>query len=71
MSWLAPLLKLITWLGQTLFAWKAGKDDERADNAEKTIEVIERVTAPVGNDERERLWAENAAKFGGRVRGDP
>ncbi len=70
-AWLGPLLKLLTWIGQALLIWKAGKDDERADNAEKTIETIDRVAAPVSDDERERLWAQNVAKFGGRVRNDP
>lgn len=71
MTWLGPLLKLLTWLGQTLFAWKAGKDNERANNAEQTIETVERVTAPISDDERERLWSQNVAKFGRGVRGDP
>lgn len=63
MAWLGPLLKLLSWLGQALFAWKAGKDDERADTAKKTVEHIRDVTAPVSNDERERMWNENVAKF--------
>ena len=71
MAWLGPILKLLSWLGQAIFAWKAGKDDERADTAEKTVETIDRVTAPVSDDERERLWSRNVAKFGGRVRDDP
>lgn len=71
MAWLGPLLKLLSWLGQALFAWKAGRDNVRADTAEKTVETIDRVAAPVSDDERERLWSQNAAKFGGRVRDDP
>jgi len=63
MAWLGPLLKLLSWLGQALFAWKAGRDNVRADTAEKTVEHIRDVTAPVSNDERERMWAENVAKF--------
>ena len=71
MAWLGPLLKLLSWLGQALFAWKAGRDNVRADTAEKAVETIDRVTAPVTDDGRERLWSQNVAKFGGRVRDDP
>lgn len=70
LAWLGPLLKLLSWLGQALFAWKAGRDNVRADTAEKTVETIDRVTAPISNAERDELWARNSAKYG-PVQRDP
>ena len=64
-------VNILTKIGLAFLIRKGGRDDERADTAEKTVETIERVTAPVSIDERERLWSENAAKFGGGVRRDP
>lgn len=55
MGWVKLVLGILGKLLPLLMAWKAGKDDERADTAEKTVETIDRVTAPVSDDERERV----------------
>lgn len=55
MAWLGPLLKFLSWLGQALFAWKAGKDNERAKNAENTVEQITEANAPASDADVERV----------------
>lgn len=70
MSWLIGLAVTgLSFLALYLFGRRAGKDAVKAKAAEKTIETINAVNRPVASDERERLWAENSAKFG--VRDDP
>lgn len=56
----------LAFLALYLFGRRAGKDAVKAKVAEKTIETVNAVTRPIAVDERERLWAENAAKFGVR-----
>lgn len=71
--WAGIAKAVLGFFANLLTLWlvrQGGRDDERADNAEKTLETVERVTAPVSDDERERLWAQNVAKFGRRVRDD-
>ena len=63
-------VNILTKIGLVFLIRKGAKDDVRADTAEKTVETLERVAAPVSNDERERLWNENAAKFEGDMRRD-
>lgn len=55
MAWLGPLLKLLSWLGQALFAWKAGRDNVRADTAEKTVEQITEANAPASDADIDRV----------------
>jgi hypothetical protein len=56
----------LAFLALFLFGRKAGKDAVKAKTSEKTIETINAVNRPIAADERERLWAENAARFGVR-----
>ena len=60
---IGPVLKFIQWLGTMLVMKKAGRDEERAKNAEAAVETIERVSRPILDAERERLWNENYDKF--------
>ena len=58
MGWLkllGPLLKLIQWLGTMLVMKKAGRDEVRAEAAEKTLETVSRGRAPLSDPELERV----------------
>ena len=43
---------------------KAGKEEAKNEQNEATLEAVTAVRAPISDDERERLWRENAAKYG-------
>lgn len=48
---------------------EAGKAEAKNEQNEATLEAVTVVRAPISDDERERLWRENAAKYG--MRDDP
>jgi hypothetical protein len=52
---IGPVLKFIQWLGTILVMKKAGRDAERADNSEKTLETASRVTQPLSDPELQRV----------------
>ena len=43
---------------------EAGKAEAKNEQNEATLEAVTAVRAPISDDERERLWRENAAKYG-------
>jgi len=45
---------------------EAGKAEAKNEQSEATLEAVTAVRAPISDDERERLWRENAAKYGVR-----
>lgn len=51
----------------------AGKAEASNENAQKTLDTIEAVRAPITDDDRERVWARLQAKYGAKpgVPGNP
>lgn len=65
------LVKIILSLLANLFGFlkdrqliEAGKAEAKNEQNEATLEAVTAVRAPISDDERERLWRENAAKYG-------
>lgn len=50
---------------------EAGKAEAKNEQSEATLEAVTAVRAPISDDERERLWRENAAKYGMRDDSNP
>jgi hypothetical protein len=45
---------------------EAGKAEAKNEQSEATLDAVTAVRAPISDDERERLWRENAGKYGMR-----